>query len=212
MARPVQKFSNSTRPPSPDRAPLRLVQSSKRKISRTGGREALVQLAVSAAPRSVTGRRTGRSHLVARPLLARPGTRHASHLCNRQQPFGSAWWQTRIDTLLGLESMLRARGRPRSHAEQTCRVSSFCYSSLIESLYPRALLACISVYLSHWLVLLYLPQFSDCTSEHPSQTMKSLTIDLFGAFLKRYSAEEKVPSNAVLTILSAARRVHRASL
>lgn len=32
---------------------------------------------------------------------------------HRQQPFGSARWQTRIATLLGLESTLRARGRPR---------------------------------------------------------------------------------------------------
>ena len=32
---------------------------------------------------------------------------------NRQQPFGTATWQTRIAALLGLESTLRARGRPR---------------------------------------------------------------------------------------------------
>ena len=33
---------------------------------------------------------------------------------NRQQPFGSTRWQTRIATQLGLESTLRARGRPRN--------------------------------------------------------------------------------------------------
>ena len=33
---------------------------------------------------------------------------------NRQQPFGSVRWQTRIATRLGLESTLRARGRPRN--------------------------------------------------------------------------------------------------
>jgi putative transposase len=32
---------------------------------------------------------------------------------NRQQPFGTAAWQTRIAALLGLEFTLRARGRPR---------------------------------------------------------------------------------------------------
>ncbi|MDH5253901.1 MAG: transposase [Nitrospira sp.] len=33
---------------------------------------------------------------------------------NRQQPFGTAAWQTRIARTLGLESTLRPRGRPRT--------------------------------------------------------------------------------------------------
>jgi len=33
---------------------------------------------------------------------------------NRQRPFGSSWWQVEIARHLGLESTMRARGRPRT--------------------------------------------------------------------------------------------------
>ena len=37
---------------------------------------------------------------------------------NRQQPFGTADWQTVTATTLGLESTLRRRGRPRTSPEK----------------------------------------------------------------------------------------------
>lgn len=35
---------------------------------------------------------------------------------NRQRPFGSSWWQGEIARRLGLESTMRARGRPKNRA------------------------------------------------------------------------------------------------
>jgi hypothetical protein len=37
---------------------------------------------------------------------------------NRQQPFGPEGWQTTIVTALGVESMLRRRGRPLKVSEK----------------------------------------------------------------------------------------------
>jgi len=45
-----------------------------------------------------------------------PGER--KRCVNRQQPFGPEGWQTAIVTALGVESMLRRRGRPLKVSEK----------------------------------------------------------------------------------------------
>lgn len=37
---------------------------------------------------------------------------------NRQRPFGASWWQVEIARRLGLESTIRARGRPKSETKK----------------------------------------------------------------------------------------------